>query len=1057
MVGTIVVFRYVPTRNALSMTQSGELSSAPTQAISIPLPSGSPPAAPRAATGQRLGLILVALVAALGFVLASFPARNSDVWLHLARGRLLAHGEVPSTVAPDLAFDLWGNQTWLYDLLCYSCYTVLGGAGLVAAKALLAAGIAVLLLRQSRATAGWYVPAFCTSLALLTMSRYLALQPVTVSYFFLALTLAALRFPRSSQENAPPLLSWPLLLLFLAWANVDRWFLLGLAFVAPVWLGDVLDVAQSPGDSPKRWRGVLLRRSLSFLSLVGICLLNPSHVYAFILADELRGLGLSSVQVISPFESDYFAIVGWNPASLAYFLLLGLSLISFFTTQSQWRWRRFIPWLGLALLSGSQMRAIPFFAIVAGPLLAWNIRDLLARLFSGKEGEAEPVELLRFGQVLTVMLVVALLVCAWPGWLQSPPYGSRRWGFDLPPSLERVANLVRRWHEEGKLTADSGGLHLSADTVYAFAWFCPSEKRLRLTSEDASGDFRQRMHAEGTDHVFVYDKDRDRLLMHLGGLVLVADSEQWPLLCQEGDFAVFGWRDPARAGSAQLFRGWELDLDQLAFHPLEEKKAPAEAFDPEKAERYWWEEFWKPAPSRSIDRDEALLNLLQAQMLGDEHIALLRHKSRWENSQAAGLIAAANTWSSPVALCDAHLRLSFFGPQLPEEGEGSQPIPPSPLDRLVAAFQKRYALQRDDAPPALYYLAVRAARRAVKTNPEDARAYLMLGESYLGLLYGTRERFWAMQMPQLMRMRQAQASAALNRAVALQPDLLQGHFQLHQLYHKLGYLDLALKHLQIYLRLARETGRDRGENYTRYGERAKQLAQELQQRESAVTLGAEDSPPRERAIQAFQRGLAGKALEVLLASDISAFGNEGMDLELELLLGVGRAHDVYKWLTPDFEKTLRQLEYHWFRVRALAAIGDYTRAEEECDEAARSTARTPDTSEPASLRESTSFLIAKHVLSGSVYEGATFGNLFPRIDQQMVQKAIQDSLHLLRQQADLTVLHGLLALEEGEIGEAESAFRAALGLRKGQSVEDGDSSWEFNSRNIAQECLRWLK
>jgi hypothetical protein len=1038
------------------MTPSGELSSAPSRSISIPLPAGTPPAASQAPSGQRLGLLLLVLVSALGFLLASFPARNSDMWLHLARGRLLAHGQFPSTTDPDLAFDLWGNQTWLYDLFCYDCYTILAGAGLVAAKALLGVGIALLLLWRSRATGGWYLPAFCTSLALLTMSRYLALQPATVSYFFLALTIVALGFPRSAEDNAsPPLLSWRLLLLFLVWANVDRWFLLGLGFVALVWVGEVVDVALSLGTSPKRWQGILLRRGFSLLALAGVCLANPSHIYAFVLAEELSGLGLSAVQVITPFGSGYFAIVGWNPASLAYYVLLALSMISFIATAPQWRWQRFLPWLVFALLSAFQMRAIPFFAVVAAPVLAWNIRDIIAKHFYGPGGEVQQVELLRFGQVLTAMLVLILLVCSWPGWLQSPPFGSRRWAFDLPPSLERVANTVRRWHEEGKLTADSGGLHLSADTVYAFAWFCPSEKRLRLTSEDSAADLRQRMHSEGIDHIFVYDKDRDRLLLHLSGLVLVADPEQWPLLDQEGDVAVFGWRDPARAGSDKLFRGWELELAQLAFHPPEEKKAPAEAFDAEKSERNWWEAFWVTAPPRSIDRDETLLNLLHAQLLADQRLAPLRHKSRWENTQAAGLIAAANTWASPVALCDAHLRLAFFGPQLPEEG--SPAVQPAPLDRLVAAFQRRFTLQRDDAPPALYYLAVRAARRAVKADPEDARAYLMLGESYLGLLYATQERFWAAQLPQLMRLRQAQASAALNRALALRPDLPDAHFQLHQLYHKLGYLDLALKHLQTYLRLVREAGASRGEDYAKYQERAKQLAQELQQRESNVTIGAEDSPPRERAIQAFQRGLAGKALDVLLGSDISAFGNEGMDLELELLLGVGRANDVYKWLTPEYERALGPLEYHWFRVRALAAIGDYTRAEEECDEAARAIVRAPEGMEPVSLREKAAFWIAKHVMTGSLHEGASFGTLFSRIDREMLHKPIEDTIQLLRQQADLSVLHGLLALEEGEIGEAESAFRAALALRKDQNVDDWDSSWEFNSRGLAQECLRWLK
>src|SRR5262249_11637583 len=131
-------------------------------------------------------------------------------------------------------------------------------------------------------------------------------------------------------------------------------------------------------------------------------------------------------------------------------------------------------------------------------------------------------------------------------------------------------------------------------------------------------------------------------------------------------------------------RGWELDLEQLAFRPPEDKKAPAEASDPQKSEGSWWQAFWQPVPPRLIDRDEALMHLLHAGLLADSQVAPLRHIIRWQNSQAAGLIAAGNTWASPVALCDAHFRLALFGPRSSEADQ--QAIQGSPGDRLVTAF-----------------------------------------------------------------------------------------------------------------------------------------------------------------------------------------------------------------------------------------------------------------------------------------------------------------------------------------------------------------------------------
>ncbi len=1043
------------------MTPSRELLSAPPPSTNIPLPAASQENAAQTPPTRRLNRLLLFLVAVLAFLLASFPVRNSDVWLHLARGRLLAQGLFPATTDPDLAFDLWGNQTWIYDLFCYAGYAVLGDAGLVFGKALLAAGLALLLVRISAAanasgsSGGWCLSAFCISLTLVTMGSYLALQPATVSYLFLALVFTFLQ-SATARERSIPLRCWPLLVLFLLWANMDRWFVLGLAVVALVWLGEVLDEFPAAGDSPERWKSALLGRGFSFLVLAAACLLNPSGLNAFGPIEEWTQVGSSARPAISPFEGAYFAKVGWAAASIAYFLLLGSSLVSFIVVLPQWRWRRFLPWLGLALLSAWQARTIPFFALAAGPVLAWNLGDFLARRFP--RPKPEPSRALRLAQALTVMLVLILVVCAWPGWLGTSPFGPRRWAFDLPPSLERGAAAVRRWHEEGKLAADSGGLHLSTETVYALAWFCPAEKRLRLTGQGSAEDWRLRMRSEGIDHVFVYDRDRERLSAILSGLV--GDAEQWPLLFQEGDLAVFGWRDPARPGSVDLFRGWQVDLNRLAFHPAPDKKAPGETVDPQASPRNWWDDFWKADSSRSLDRDEALMHLLHAEAL--QRQAPLRHVKGWENSQAAALVGAATSWTFPSAAMDASLRLALFGPQTLVDG--SRTAQAAPLDRMVVALQRRYTWQRDDAPPALYYLAVRAARRAVAANPEDAGAYLLLGESYLGLLHATRERAWSAQLPQLRQLRQAQASAALNRAVVLRPDFPLAHLYLGKLYQEMNYLDLALSHWQSACRLRRESGPpagvDRDEFRARLAqleEQVEQLAQEVQKREDSVTLESANRPMRDRAFLAWRRGLAGKALHLLLESDRAAFGNEGMELELELLLGVGRAGDVQQWLSPEDESALGSTSYHWLRVRALAASGEYTRAEEACLQSVRAVARRPDLDEPASLREEMALRVAALVLNGEKALETFFGNMLTGHNPTALFAQLASLTQRLKQQADYSVFFGLLALEGGETEEAQLAFRTALELWKDETTAASGGGLDFHGRTIAQNCLRWLE
>src|SRR5581483_3872538 len=101
---------------------------------------------------------------------------------------------------------------------------------------------------------------------------------------------------------------------------------------------------------------------------------------------------------------------------------------SFALHLPRWHWQRFLPWVGLALLSAVQVRTIPFFAVVAGPVLAWNIQDYFAGS-SGQERWAMPGRrrAIFLGHLFTGLFVLALVVCSWPGWLQTPPFEPRRW------------------------------------------------------------------------------------------------------------------------------------------------------------------------------------------------------------------------------------------------------------------------------------------------------------------------------------------------------------------------------------------------------------------------------------------------------------------------------------------------------------------------------------------------------------------------------------------------------------------------------------------------------
>src|SRR5262249_60217683 len=117
---------------------------------------------------------------------------------------------------------------------------------------------------------------------------------------------------------------------------------------------------------------------------------------------------------------------------------------------------------------------------------------------------------------------------------------------------------------------------------------------------------------------------------------------------------------------------------------------------------------------------------------------------------------------------------------------------------FLSACRRVFARARDDAPRGRLSAALGAARRAVSATPADPAGYVVLGQCYLRLLAGTRERVWAVHLPQLAQLRQAQASAALNRAVALNLGLAQAHPQLGRLYQQIRYPDPGPHPLQPY-------------------------------------------------------------------------------------------------------------------------------------------------------------------------------------------------------------------------------------------------------------------
>ena len=1047
-------------------------------------------AAPRAPwSGALFNALLTAEVLLFAFIAASFAARNSDFWQHLAAGRLLAGGEYVFGVDPfayTSAGTYWVNHAWLSDLGLYAVYQAMGGPALVVGKALLIALLAWFWLRVRRPGTSPALPAACALVALLTMSPRLLLQSTCLSFLFLGVTLWFLWRPHGGGE--PPEVAatsgvsalgrlrhyTPLLLLFALWVNTDAWFLLGPALVGLVWLGERLG-ANARRVTP----GLLVPASLA------ACLLNPHFVRAFVLpaeldpavwAGELSGDPRFGAFFLSPWQlREYLQpTTGLNAAGLAYFVLVALGVVSFLLGGRHFVGWRIIVWTAFALLGAWQVRLIPFFAVIAAPITALNFQDAAARRgarderrgaaagstswFSSLVPHLSPL----IGRLAPLALAVAglaLPVLAWPGWLQVAPHEHRRvaWRVDADPSLERVGQTLQRWRQERLLADGERVFALHPDVAHYCAWATPGEKsfldhrfalfagvatqyevvcRGLLSGPSAGTDhsqWRDILRAHGISVLVVYDPNLSRLLPAVQRLAQA--HEEWQLLQVDGQALIFGWRGGRPDGS---FAALELDAQRLAFAPAEEEwrlpRAPALGPGRAPAPRDAYERFLHAAP---LPTWESAASSMYLRYFEDRHPL--------ERRQALALYAAGTAGATPL----------------------TAPTGPGPLlFRLMhpEPFLPGFTTRRPDFP----LLTVRAARRALAANPDDVGAWLRLGQAYLLLHRVTPERSASGNSALLGLLRHVQATAALEHALLLDPDLEAAHEALSVLYSERKYADAALNHRREVVRLTRR-GPRAGEDPATFERRLEQeesalrrLEQFVQERrnEYAVRSRAFSGDPLARADLALSLGLAHVALDdVLLQSQVLIFGGEGARLQLELLLMLGRAEAARRMLEdaelrqnrdrldlvrvvapphPGYQRFYRLPAYEWLRFLQSAATGDYEPAALALTELLRPL-EEKSRQGLSKARRLMSTVLATEVGAAS-HQPDILVRLVLRRERVELTHYLTDLDFLAAQRADLDVLGALLGVERGDPLRALDHINTAFKTVSEQGVAGGFAS-----------------
>ena len=733
-------------------------SEAGAQSPSPPAPENAPAALTWPAWFAGADFLLAALAMVLAFLLASFVARNSDVWVHLAAGQRLLSGDYRPGTDPfsySAADRAWVNHSLLYDVGTYVLFRAdPTGAMLVVVKALaiaLAFGLLLSLRRPGHALWPWAAVGIVAALA--AAPRF-HLSPLVGSILLLAVTLVLVfRMPHRPNSWRFPI---AIGITFWIWAMVDSWFFIGPLALGLILIGELAQrmmVGPSSTDDEGHPLGngpdpSTLAKALA-LGVIA-CMFNPHHVRIWELPFELVGVEGASGDIrfkqilMSPLNAEYSKsdqvgrTMGYNLNGLAYVLLFVGGGLALGLGAGRLRFAHLALWVGFALLSLASIYAIPFFAVVSVPLIAAQLNTLSARVGLKSWGDPRTRFILlgsASGRVITLVAAVVVCVLAWPGWAHpssGDPAFARRvaWGIHRDGGYVLAAEQLEAWRKNGSLPPEARGLIVTTELANYCAWFAPSEKvfmnarynhhraelpqyltfrkDLELIKSDDAPNQKQldeSLRNLGIEYVAVSagPGDGTRLQTRGAAVLMWVNTQRWSPWYLNGRSMIAGWRG-APGAEKPTFNSLRLDPIAQAFGPGVERLEPGQV-KPIPPQMGWEREFIRGVNPSPAGADEALgwiwygeirAGLVEAKLQA-VHIALI-------------LIDRTVSPGATIRYFSRHIAQSLTG-EMPE------------VDELTA----------------IPFLALRAARRAIAADPDHPDGYLTLSYAFADPSLGMSE------------------------------------------------------------------------------------------------------------------------------------------------------------------------------------------------------------------------------------------------------------------------------------------------------------------------------
>lgn len=323
---------------------------------------------------------------------ALFPVNDFDTWYHLKTGEyIISHHTIPTRDVFSFTAQgrTWITHEWLFEVLMFLAWRLGSLNGVIILKSLVVAlGFLFLWLALRRLEVDAVIGAPLAILAVYMVTFRAFGRPHVATEALLALYLyVLLLFKYRPEFRARRKRLWLLLPVQLVWANVHSGMVLGVGvfalFVVTEFIQGLL-VRRPPSSTslPSSLPPSLPSRDLGFLSLLTLALFAVSFVnpnlhrallYPFIITREPVFSGgireLQSPLLRAFWSTDFF---------ICLLLLLVVGVTSFVLN------RRRLELFSVALFSLSglaallALRNVPIFALLAVPLVAVNIRQVLS-------------------------------------------------------------------------------------------------------------------------------------------------------------------------------------------------------------------------------------------------------------------------------------------------------------------------------------------------------------------------------------------------------------------------------------------------------------------------------------------------------------------------------------------------------------------------------------------------------------------------------------------------------------------------------------------------------